>query len=84
MFMDIPLLATMLQFTDANWNYYTEPQVSEYITNQSKKETIENLKYIDANSLIRLSAATILQYQLNRQRACDKDLYKNHYATQAH
>lgn len=28
MLMDIPVLATMLQFTDANWDYYTEPQVS--------------------------------------------------------
>ncbi|KAL0818233.1 hypothetical protein ABMA28_008731 [Loxostege sticticalis] len=28
MYMDIPVLATMLQFTDANWNYFTEPQVS--------------------------------------------------------
>lgn len=27
-YMDIPVLATMLQFTDANWNYYTQPQVS--------------------------------------------------------
>ncbi|XP_053617642.1 glucose dehydrogenase [FAD, quinone]-like isoform X2 [Plodia interpunctella] len=25
-YMDIPVLATMLQFTDANWNYHTEPQ----------------------------------------------------------
>ncbi|XP_023943773.2 glucose dehydrogenase [FAD, quinone] [Bicyclus anynana] len=25
-FMDIPVLATMLQFTEANWNYQTEPQ----------------------------------------------------------
>lgn len=32
MFMDIPVLATMLQFTDANWNYYTEPQVSKHIS----------------------------------------------------
>ncbi|XP_060806681.1 glucose dehydrogenase [FAD, quinone]-like [Amyelois transitella] len=24
--MDIPVLATLLQFTDANWNYHTEPQ----------------------------------------------------------
>ncbi|XP_059049471.1 glucose dehydrogenase [FAD, quinone]-like [Achroia grisella] len=28
MFMDIPVLTTMLQFTDANWNYRTEPQES--------------------------------------------------------
>ncbi|KAG6462690.1 hypothetical protein O3G_MSEX013415 [Manduca sexta] len=28
MFMDIPVLATLLQFTEANWNYYTEPQKS--------------------------------------------------------
>ncbi|RVE50269.1 hypothetical protein evm_005104 [Chilo suppressalis] len=27
-YMDIPVLATLLQFTDANWNYFTEPQVS--------------------------------------------------------
>ena len=27
-FMDIPILATLLQFTNANWNYHTEPQVS--------------------------------------------------------
>ncbi|KAJ2942835.1 hypothetical protein O0L34_g15023 [Tuta absoluta] len=27
-FMDIPVMATMLQFTDANWNYHTEPQKS--------------------------------------------------------
>ncbi|KAI8442277.1 hypothetical protein MSG28_005839 [Choristoneura fumiferana] len=26
MFMDIPVMATMLQFTDANWDYHTEPQ----------------------------------------------------------
>lgn len=27
LYMDIPVMATMLQFTDANWHYYTEPQV---------------------------------------------------------
>ncbi|CAH0713825.1 unnamed protein product, partial [Brenthis ino] len=27
-FMDIPALATMLQFTDANWDYHTEPQTA--------------------------------------------------------
>ncbi|CAH0402791.1 unnamed protein product [Chilo suppressalis] len=27
-YMDIPVLATLLQFTDANWNYFTEPQKS--------------------------------------------------------
>ncbi|KAG7303451.1 hypothetical protein JYU34_011970 [Plutella xylostella] len=27
-FMDVPVLATLLQFTDANWHYYTEPQKS--------------------------------------------------------
>ncbi|XP_026488907.2 glucose dehydrogenase [FAD, quinone]-like [Vanessa tameamea] len=25
-FMDIPIVATMLQFTNANWDYHTEPQ----------------------------------------------------------
>ncbi|XP_072934716.1 glucose dehydrogenase [FAD, quinone]-like [Epargyreus clarus] len=25
-FMDIPVIATMMQFTDANWDYQTEPQ----------------------------------------------------------
>ncbi|XP_045503191.1 glucose dehydrogenase [FAD, quinone]-like [Colias croceus] len=27
-FMDIPLLATLIQFTEANWNYRTEPQAA--------------------------------------------------------
>lgn len=29
-FMDIPVMATMLQFTEANWDYHTEPQVSQF------------------------------------------------------
>lgn len=33
--MDVPILATMLQFTNNNWGYRTEPQVfnSIYINN---------------------------------------------------
>ncbi|CAG9104669.1 unnamed protein product [Plutella xylostella] len=43
-FMDVPVLATLLQFTDANWHYYTEPQIAKYT--HSIKTLLPSTKYV--------------------------------------
>ncbi|GBP43948.1 Pyranose dehydrogenase [Eumeta japonica] len=64
-FMDIPLLASMLQFTDANWDYSTEPQYRNgiRIENETVEPELKLKRDLDKDS-------NIIEKDIDRYKRC--------------